>query len=238
MPSSTPNGVVRQTAPEHYQDRLTQVGGVNRYGLSNFKLSWAQTETTRHGGEWEAMGEQYVGYRDVYLGDGLPHWMLLQWADAGKSIEMPHLHAQSDIGFYEENQCPKTGLQILGGYQYQGSYQIALPLCAKWFEAGKLNIRAFPLSTEIIEMMVPIIKGAMMLSVQAKLQYIKAEKEKEDDQYAKSVDDIYNGIKLTNAMKSAKWMQDKVRSMEQHFNAALITRMHRDRQFQSKTAIG
>src|SRR5882724_11861953 len=130
MPSSTPNGIARQNAPQHFQDRLKAVGGINRYGLPNFKLAWAQTVTTRHGGEWEAMGEQYRGYRDVYLGDGLPHWMLLQWSDAGKSIEMPHLHAQSDIGFYEENRCPKTGLQILGGYQSQGRYPIPSNPCA------------------------------------------------------------------------------------------------------------
>jgi len=132
----------------------------------------------------------------------------------------------------------RTGLQILGGYQYQGSYQIALNLCAKWFEKGQLNIRAFPLSTEIIEMMVPIIKGTMLLTVEAKMRYIKEEKQKEDDDYARKFEDVYNGIKLSKAAQSSSWLEDKVRSMEKHFNASLITRMHRDRQFQSNSAIG
>src|ERR1700743_1729701 len=127
-------GIERLQCPKHFQDRITQIGGLNRYGDPNFKLAWAQTETTRQGGEWSNEDEHFVGYRDCYLGDGLPHWMLLQWADAGKSIQLPHLRPQSDVAFYAENLCLKTGMQILGEYPYHGSYQIALPLVAKWFE--------------------------------------------------------------------------------------------------------
>lgn len=238
MPSAkTSWPVERQKCPQHYQDRINQIGGFNRYGEPNFKIAWAQTETTRQGGEWEAEGDQFRGYRDVYLGDGLPHWMLLQWADAGKSIAMPHLRPQSDVSFYAENQCQKTGLQLLGGYPYRGSYQIALPLVAKWFEQGQLKIRAFSLSTEVMEMMVPIIKASMEVSLEAKLRFMKEESEKEDDEYARAVDDAYHSVKLSNAARGSQWIADKVRSIEQHFNAALITRMHRDRVFQSKTQL-
>lgn len=227
----------RLVCPEHYQQRMTQVGGVNRYGQPNFKIAWAQTETVRQGGEWEANNEQFRGYRDVYLGDGLPHWMLLQWSDAGKHISMPHLAPQSDVAFYYENQCPKTGLQILGEYPYRGSYQVALPLMAKWYEKGQLFIRAFPLSTEVVEMMVPIIKASMTVSVEAKLRFMKEEAEKDDEEYSKQVDAAYNSVKLSSSARSSEWIQDKVRSIEQHFNSALVTKMHRDRVFQSKHAI-
>lgn len=229
--------IERLQCPKHFSDRLNEVGGFNRYGDPNFKLAWAQTETTRHGGEWEAEGEWFKGYQDVYLGDGLPHWMLLQWADAGISIQMPHLRAQSDVSFYLENVCPKTRLQILGEYPYHGSYQIALPLMAKWFEAGQMRIRAFPLSTEIVEMMVPIIKASMEISLEAKLMFMKEQQEKADTEYANAVDDVYNSIKLSQSARSSQWIQDKVRSIEQHWNSALITRMHRDRVFQSQYAV-
>jgi hypothetical protein len=234
MPSAK---IERLRCPEHFQKRLTQVGGINRYGQPNFKLAWAQTETMRQGGQWEGDGDQFVGYRDCLLGDGNPHWMLLQWVDAGKSHEMPHLRAQSDVSFYLENCDVKTGLQILGEYPYHGSYKIALPLMAKTFEAGQMRITAFPLSTEIIEMMVPIIKASMMLTVATKEKFLKECEEKEDLDYAKQVDAAYNSVKLSAAGRAASWLDDKVRSMEKHFNAALITKMQRDRVFQRKHAL-
>ena len=241
MPSHL-KGIERLRAPKHFQDRLNQVGGFNRYGEPNFKLAWAQTETTRQGGEWEARGEWFQGYRDVYLGDGLPHWMLLQWADAGKNIGLPHLRPQSDVSFYYENKCPKTGLQLLGAYPYRGSYQVALPLVAKWFERDRngvpqLQLRAFPLSTEIIEMMVPIIKASMHISVEAKLKFMKEQDEKDDAEYARQIDDAYQDAKLSASARAASWIDDKVRSIEKHYKSALVAKMHRDRVFQSKHAV-
>lgn len=230
-------GVERLQCPKHFQDRVTQIAGRNRYGQPNFKLAWAQTETMRQGGEWSNEEEHFVGYRDCYLGDGLPHWMLLQWADAGMNIQLPHLRPQSDVAFYAENLCLKTDLQILGEYSYHGSYQIALPLVAKWFEAGRLNIRAFPLSTEIVEMMVPIIKASMTISLETKLRMMREEKEQEDVDFGNAVDDAWNSVKLSAAAKSSEWIEDKVRSIESHFNSALITKMYRDRVFQSKHAL-
>ena len=163
----------RLECPERYQRRITQVGGLNRYRKPMYKIAWAQTETTRQGGEWDNDDEHFVGYRDVLKGDGLPHWMLMQWCDAGKTAEMPHMAPESDAYWYSLNTCPKTGLSILGEYPYQGSYQIVLPLLAKVFQNGQLYIEAFPLSTEIVEMMVPVIRASMELSIQAKMKFMK-----------------------------------------------------------------
>jgi hypothetical protein len=222
--------VERLKCPQHFQDRLTRTGGRNRYGQPFFRLAWAQTETTRQGGQWEADGEWYTGYRDVLLGDGLPHWMLLQWADAGKSIQMPTLHPEGDGAWYEANRCPKTGLSLLGGYPYQGSYQIALPLRAKWFEktpqgAPILRLHAFPLSTQIIDMMVPIIKATREISLKAKLMSMDEDKEKEEIEYSKTVEEVYQDAKLSASARSSKWIEDKARSIERAWNAALITKL-------------
>lgn len=227
----------RLHCPQHFQDRINHVGGFNRYGEPNFKLSWAQTETTHQGGEWEAEGETYVGYREILLGDGLPHWMLLQWVDAGKCIEMPHMRPQSDVAYYHENRCPKTGLQLLGEYPYRGSYKIALSLCAKFFEAGQMRIRGFPLSSEIVNMMIPIIKASMLLSVEAKMRWLKEQEEQEEKYRAVAFDDAWKSVKLPEHCKTSGWIEDKVRSLEKAFNAALITRMHRDRVFQSQNRV-
>ena len=226
----------RLQCPQHFQSRLTRAGGLNRYGESNFRLAWAQTETTRQGGRWEANGEWFTGYRDVLLGDGLPHWMLLQWADAGKSASMPHLPPESDGVWYEANKCPVTGLSLLGGYPYRGSYQIALQLRAKWVTRDargnpQLHLHAFPLSTQIIDMMVPIIKATREISIQAKLAAIDNDREKEQEEYSKTVEDIYQDGKLSASARASQWIEDKVRSIEKAWNAALIMKLQQNRGF-------
>lgn len=231
--------VERRQCPEFYQERLTQVGGLNPFGEPNFKLAWAQTETTRQGGEWEAEGEWFKGYRDVYLGDGLPHWMLMQWAAPGKNVQMPHLVAEGPTRFYLDNKCQKTGLQLLGEYPYRGSYQIVLPLVAKWFENGQMIIRGFPLSREIIEMMVPVIKASMEVSLDIKVRFMQDEREQDDVEYGKNIEAAYEDAKLSRAAQSSKWIEDKVRAMEKIYSSAsaAITRMHRDKVFQSHHAV-
>lgn len=227
----------RLVCPEHFQRRLTQVGGLNRYRQPNFRLAWAQTETTRQGGEWTADGETFRGYLDVLLGDGLPHWMLLQWVDAGKSLEMPFLPPQSDVAWYAENRCPATGLQILGEYPYHGSYRIALQLVAKVFVAGKMFIEASPLSTEIVEMMVPIIKASMEVSHAAKMAWLREQNEKEETDRAKVFEDVWHGARRKATLASTAWLEDKQRSIERAFNAALVTRLHRNRRFQASRKV-
>jgi hypothetical protein len=223
----------RLRPPEHFQRRISQVGGLNRYRKPRFRLAWAQTELRREGGEWEVEGDQFRGYRDQYLGDGLPHWMLLQWVDAGMSVDLPHIRPQSDVSWYSDLRCQKTGLQLRGEYPYHGSYQIALQLVAKIFDRGNLYLEAFPLSTEIIEMMVPIIKASLMLSHEAKMRFMRDQNEKEEAERTKQIGDAYDSAKL-NPVQQYAWLEDKQRSIERHFNAALVTMMARNRRFQAE----
>jgi hypothetical protein len=65
--------------PPEFQERLTRVGGVNRYGLPNFIIVWGQSWTVRRGGTWEQDdGTYFRGYRNV-LEDGRPCWILKKW---------------------------------------------------------------------------------------------------------------------------------------------------------------
>ena len=221
----------RLHCPEHYQRRLTQVGGLNRYGKPNFKLAWAQTEVMHQGGEWDNEDGYFVGYRDVLLGDGLPHWILLQWMDAGKYVEMPHVNPISDTGFYSTNLDPRNGLQIMGEYPYHGSYQIAMPLVAKFAHNGQLHIEAFPLSTEIVEMMVPIIKASMEVTIEAKMKFLKEQDEKDEIERDKAFEDAWQSVKRKPTLSSTKWLEDKQRSIERAYNAALVAMFHRNRRF-------
>lgn len=230
MPRSAPE---RLRCPENLQERITQAGGRNRYGQPMFKLAWAQSETQRQGGEWDNEEGFYRGYRDTLLGDGHPHWMLLQWVDAGKCLELPFAQ-QADVSWYRETRCTHTGLQLCGEYYYRGRYQIAMNLVAKWWEGNQLQIFAFPLSSEIVNMMVPIIKASMTISHEAKMRYMRECREKDDDDYAKAVDDVWHGVKRKTTLATTAWLEDKQRSIEKHFNAAVLTKMYRDRVFQSR----
>lgn len=65
--------------PPEFQERLTRVGGINRYGEPNFIIVWGQSWTVRRGGTWEQDdGTYFRGYRDV-LEDGRPCWILKKW---------------------------------------------------------------------------------------------------------------------------------------------------------------
>ena len=229
--------VEQRHCPAHFQERIDQVAGFNRYGLSNYRLVWAQTETVRRGGKWEAAGNTYTGYRDVLLGDGLPHWMLLQWVDRGKSAEMPHLPAQGPASFYQETKDPASGLQLLGEYPYQGSYQIVLPLVAKWFEDGKLRIAAYPLDTEIVESMIPIIRASMLLSAEAKVRYMEEVKEQEEIAKNKQFQDAYDDVRIPKHAYTKDWVWDKQRKIERAFNAAMLNKFRKNPVFQSDRPI-
>ena len=67
--------------PEEFQERLTDIGGVNPYDEPNFLLVWSQGggehSTYRAGGAWNIEGlPSFKGYRDLLVGGGVPCWAL------------------------------------------------------------------------------------------------------------------------------------------------------------------
>ena len=223
----------RLKCPEYYQERIEIAGGLNRYGQPNYKIAWAQTEITRQGGEWEAEGDTFVGYRDVLLSDGHPHWILLKWIDAGKSVGMPFLNPEHCISWYRDNSCPKTGLSLLGEYPYHGSYQVVLDLAAKYTVKGNFCIEAFPLSHEIIDLMIPIIKHSPEVSVKDKMKLMDQEKEENEINKGKRIEEIYQDGKVPDAITPEyhKYLQDKQREIEKNFNKALCEKLLRNKGF-------
>jgi hypothetical protein len=208
--------------PEHFQRRIDAVGGKNRYGQSNFRLAWGQSEFVRHGGQWEADGEWFTGYQYVPLGDNLPHWMLLRWIDAGKSIDLPSAPAQSAEAWLDNTRCGETGLRLLGGYQYQGSYQVAANLTAKWMEGDELKVIAFPLSSYIVDMIIPIIQATQLITKAAKQQAMKDEDAKQKEDYRAQLYDASLDAQLPAHVQDSEWIADRVRMMERALNQGLI----------------
>ena len=163
--------------PQEFQDRLTEVGGRNKYDQPNFIVRWAQGGQPeclyRSGGLWDNPDEpSFKGYRDLLVGGGTPSWMLMQWEDA--------VVYGSPESFYVGNIDEDTGLQNLGEYPYAGRYRMLYNMCWRDMSSGKMRIESMPLNSFILDTVVPIIMEARNISWEKTQAALKGIKEKED----------------------------------------------------------
>jgi len=163
--------------PEEFQQRLTEIGGVNPYDEPNFKLVWGQGGDEhalyRAGGAWEVEGQpSTIGYRDLLVGGGTPGWVLLQWH--------PAIQYGTPESYYVHNYDVQTGLQDIGEYPYSGRYQVLYNL--RWSErrGNKLHFEAMPLNTFLLNTVLPIILQAKDISWEQTKAALEDQKAKED----------------------------------------------------------
>ena len=175
--------------PDEFQERLNEVGGLNRYDEPNFILVWGQGGTPqalyRAGGIWTPPDQPtYRGYRDLLIGGGTPSWCLLQWQD-------PLEYGTPEL-YYVQNLDSDTGLQTLGEYPYHGRYRLLYNL--RWMERqpnGSIRFEAMPLNSFLINTIVPIILMAKEISRDKVMAAMKDLHEKEErDMLAKIEDAI------------------------------------------------
>lgn len=158
--------------PEYFQDRLTYVGGVNRYDEPNFRLAWAQTETHIAGGVWTVDEARFSGYRHVLTGSGEPCWSLLQW------------HAPEEYGspesYYVTNYDEASGFQVNGEYPYSGRYEILYNM--RYYErvGDKLEFRTMSLNNYVFDRVVPVILLARGVSAERRKAAALAAREEEE----------------------------------------------------------
>lgn len=161
MPSASPTAAHQlYQCPSDIQDRLTSIGGVNRYGEPNFLLRWAMGGEDgcyyRAGGTWEIEGlPSFTGYRDLLVGGGTPSWMLLIW-------QAPELYGTPEL-YYLQNK-DESGMQTLGEFPYKGRYQLLYNL--RWTErrGNAIHFEAMPLNSLLLNTIVPIIMAARDIS--------------------------------------------------------------------------
>lgn len=166
--------------PEEFQERLTEIGGVNKYDEPNFIVVWSQgggpNSMYRAGGSWNVEGlPSFTGYRDLLIGGGTPSWALLQWQDAV-------VYGTPEM-YYVHNYDADSGLQTLGEYPYSGRYRLLYNL--RWMEMknGEMKFEAMPLNSYILNEIVPIIMSCKDISweqTQAALKDIKAKQDAAD----------------------------------------------------------
>lgn len=179
--------------PEEFQERLTEVGGVNRYDEPHFVLVWSQgggpNSMYRAGGSWHGPDiVSFTGYRDLLVGGGVPCWALLQWHDA--------IEYGTPESYYVMNYDEESGLQTLGEFPYSGRYQMLYNL--RWCEMkdGRMLFEAMPLNTFLLDTVVPIIVQAKDISWEKTRAAMLDLKEKEDQADINMIEDVMRSSAL------------------------------------------
>jgi hypothetical protein len=209
--------------PQEFQDRLTDIGGVNKYDQPNFVICWGQGGQPeglyRSGGHWHVDGEvSFKGYRDLLIGGGTPSWCLLQWKDA--------VQFGTPESFYVSTHDDETEMKDLGEYPYAGKYQLLYNMCWRDMSQGKMKIEAMPLNSFVLDTVIPIILEARDISYEKTMASMKSLKEIEDKQDVDLVEDAMRDAQLafkgpvSYARQGCRTsiIDKKVEQMSRHWN--------------------
>lgn len=213
--------------PEEFQERLTDIGGINRYDEPNFILVWSQgggpNSMYRAGGAWDVEGiPSFTGYRDLLVGGGVPCWALMQWHDA-------HEYGTPEM-YYVQNLDEDTQLQTLGEYPYKGRYQMLYNL--RWTEMRdkELYFEAMPLNSYLLETVVPIIMAAKDISWEKTKAALQDIKEREDAKDVAQIEDImranalpFHGSPVSYGKQGCRTslVDKKIEAMQRNWNTIM-----------------
>jgi len=215
--------------PQDFQERLTDIGGVNTYDEPNFVLVWSEGGEPhclyRAGASWAGDGQiPFTGYRDLLIGGGTPSWALLQWHRA-EEYGTPEL-------YYVQNYDQDSDLQTLGEYPYSGRYQMLYNL--RWMERTKdgLVFEAMPLNSYLLDTIVPIILQARDISWEKTKAVMLDLKEREDQADLDLIENVMRTSALPfkgNAVSYQKQgcrtalVDKKIEAMQRHWNRIMQT---------------
>jgi len=215
--------------PQDFQERLTDIGGVNTYDEPNFVLVWSEGGEPnclyRAGASWAGDGQiPFTGYRDLLIGGGTPSWALLQWHRA-EEYGTPEL-------YYVQNYDQDSDLQTLGEYPYSGRYQMLYNL--RWMERTKdgLVFEAMPLNSYLLDTIVPIILQARDISWEKTKAVMLDLKEREDQADLDLIENVMRTSALPfkgNAVSYQKQgcrtslVDKKIESIQSHCNRIMQT---------------
>lgn len=193
---------MHREAPTWFQDRLTAVGGTNRYGEPIFRLAWSQTETMRVGGYFAEDG--FTGYRDMPgIGPGA-FWGIMMWEPA-ECYGTP-------ARWYVEHRDEATGLQTLGGYPHHGRYRLIQPLIHRELVNGSLVTLRMEPNSFIIDTMVRMIELWQHLSTATKKAALELELELKRKDYLRRTKDAYDDSRVPWRGASASYTNQGCRT--------------------------
>lgn len=164
--------------PEAFQERLTDLGGINKFDEPIFRLWWGPYAygdgSFTAGGAWSVDEAAYTGYRKVLRASGSPCFCLGMWHDA--------LEYGTPERYYVENYDDSTGLSVLGEYPYSGRVELMYEL--RWHEkiGDRMEFHTMPLTSWVFDMVVPIIMKAKEVSAEKRIAaFLDARKKDEDE---------------------------------------------------------
>lgn len=171
---------LRELCPEDFQERITDIGGLNPYDEPNFKVAWGQTETIRTAG-WSEYRDTLVMFNDA-------SWGLFEWQPA-EVFGTPE-------SWYVQNYDEASGLSLMGEYPYDGMYKLLFNLSHRYKENEEMKVFRFPLSDMLLETIVPLIQQAQGVSIERQRAAMEAERERKEDEVSLQIEGIRRNAKL------------------------------------------
>jgi hypothetical protein len=192
-------GAETRECPAEFQDRLTERFGVNIFGEPNLKIVWNQSLFHIIGNRWrDGSGNERMGYRQRYQGDGQPCWVIVRWRPAD-------VYGTPDL-FYSRTLDAETGMHFMGAYPWKGRYEIVQPLIRKEFVDNKLKISHFPICHFLIDILIPLLEHTRTMSIDdqiaarelAKQEDAKRQTEEIADKLAENLPTYWNPVSYSN----------------------------------------
>jgi hypothetical protein len=186
----------RLLPPDDFQERLTDIGGLNIYDEPCFKIMWGQTATHRTAG--------YSEYKDTLIMFNDASWGLFEW--------QPSEVYGTPESWYVQNYDDISGLCLMGEYPYDGKYKLLFNLSHRYMENGEMTIFRFPLSDMLLEQIVPLIIEAQGVSVERQEAYRKTEDEMREYEISLQIEGIRRNAKLAFAGGAISYTNQGVRT--------------------------
>lgn len=186
----------RLLPPEDFQERLTDIGGLNPYDEPNFIVQWGQTFTHRTAG-WNE-------YKDTLVMFNEAGWGLFEWR--------PPEHFGTPEGWYATNYDDASGLQLLGEYPYEGKYLPLFNLSYRYVENGEMKIFRFPLCDLLLEQIVPLVMQAQDATVERNKAAWEAQQEEQEQNVSLMIEGIRRNKKLAFKGGSISYANQGVRT--------------------------
>lgn len=199
---------MRRTCPQWFQDRLTRIGGTNKYGEPRFKLVWGQSETMRDGGYF--LRDGFLGYRDVPAIGGEACWALMMWEPAEK--------CGTPYRWYKDHTDETTGLVTLGQYPYKGRYRVIKKLIHRELVGGEWFTTRMEPTHFILDVMVPLIIGWNKINDQQRLGIIADEMAREEAEADRIMQDSLHDKKIR---RDSPLVQKRLELMERTMSQAM-----------------
>lgn len=157
----------RIECPPEFQQHLTDIFGVNRFGDPLFRFIWGQTET-------EIMLNPKGFYEETYIGHGQPCWILQQW-------EPPESYGFPEV-FYCMNTDLENGLPVML-YPEFGRYKDFMTFLFKEYDSNtrQLSISTVTLDWVLIDRAIPLMIRSLELSELLKQSIIEEAEQKEEE---------------------------------------------------------